>query len=323
MAKISVIVPVFNSEIYLGRCIDSILCQTYTDIEIVLVDDGSTDNSSKICDDYSFHNSKIRVIHKTNEGVTAARRDGVLESTGDWITFVDSDDTLPPNALTYLLNVAAKCKYDIVVGAWRKIYPSHKRLIPLCSNGHYDSEQYIRLLLLEKCYRGPVGKLFRKDLFDDDTFNISREIILNEDLIMNIKLALKANTCYVLSKRIVYNYYFIENSASNSGMKKNNWDILFSSVLSLSNTKQYKDACIHYIITIMHRIREVINIEKLSFFEIVCSLRSECGLIDRLLIEDLVNSNKVTKSLIRIYNSRYSLYKLAQICLEKMCIIYK
>lgn len=92
MPKISVIVPVYNTEKYLHRCIDSILAQTFTDFELLLIDDGSKDNSGTICDEYAAKDSRVRVFHKKNGGVSSARNLGLDNASGEWVTFVDSDD---------------------------------------------------------------------------------------------------------------------------------------------------------------------------------------------------------------------------------------
>ena len=99
---ISVIVPVYNVESYLSRCVDSIVEQTYHDLEIILVDDGSTDGSPQICDDYATKDSRIKVIHKKNGGEGDARNCGVVSSHGEYMSFVDSDDWLTPNAIEVL-----------------------------------------------------------------------------------------------------------------------------------------------------------------------------------------------------------------------------
>ena len=99
MPQISVIVPVYKVESYLPRCIDSILAQTFTDFELILVDDGSPDNCGVICDEYAARDNRIHVIHKENGGVSSARNAGIRLAGSDWITFVDSDDYLAENAL--------------------------------------------------------------------------------------------------------------------------------------------------------------------------------------------------------------------------------
>ena len=94
MPKISIIIPVYNTENYLHCCIDRILAQTYTDFELLLIDDGSTDKSSKICDEYAEKDSRIRVIHKENGGANAARKLGIEKANGEYVIFVDSDDSI-------------------------------------------------------------------------------------------------------------------------------------------------------------------------------------------------------------------------------------
>ena len=97
--QISVIVPVYNGERYLHECIDSILNQSFTNFELILVNDGSKDSSAQICDDYAKKDHRVRVIHKQNEGINATRRRGVREAKGTWINFCDNDDSLPQDAL--------------------------------------------------------------------------------------------------------------------------------------------------------------------------------------------------------------------------------
>lgn len=114
--KVSVIVPVYKVEKYLPECIDSILAQTFTDFELILVDDGSPDNSGKICDDYATRDPRIRVFHKENGGVSSARNFGIKNSKGEWIVFVDSDDFVGESYLSHLLQ--GSLGGDLVVAGW-------------------------------------------------------------------------------------------------------------------------------------------------------------------------------------------------------------
>lgn len=100
--KVSVIVPVYNVELYLNQCIDSILRNTFTDYELLLIDDGSTDNSGKICDEYAMNDCRIKAYHKTNGGVSSARNLGIEKANGEWMTFIDSDDLIDENFLNNL-----------------------------------------------------------------------------------------------------------------------------------------------------------------------------------------------------------------------------
>lgn len=111
---ISIVIPVYNVEKYLAECVDSVLNQTYTDYEIILVDDGATDNSGRMCDDYAGRDSRIRVIHQKNGGLSAARNTGMAAAKGEYIYFLDSDDFLEPSALEHLLATAQREAADVV-----------------------------------------------------------------------------------------------------------------------------------------------------------------------------------------------------------------
>ena len=117
---ISIIVPVYNVELYLATCINSLINQTFSDIEILLVDDGSLDGSGNICDKYASEDSRIRVFHTSNNGVTFARKTGTENAQGEWICFVDSDDTMPLDALSQMLHMVGNC--DMLKGDHRKIH---------------------------------------------------------------------------------------------------------------------------------------------------------------------------------------------------------
>ena len=111
--KISVIVPVYNVEKYLTKCVDSIMNQTYKDLEIILVDDGSTDNSGKICDEYVKKDKRFKVIHKKNGGLSDARNVGIKNSTGEYLSFIDSDDYIDNDMIECLYNACIKNNADI------------------------------------------------------------------------------------------------------------------------------------------------------------------------------------------------------------------
>lgn len=121
MNKVSIIVPVFNAEKYLERCVSSVLSQTYQNIELILVDDGSNDNSKEMCDEYcaAFHN--IKCIHKKNEGVSSARNVGIDMSNGDYILFLDSDDFIDKEAVSVLIENAVESNSSIVICGYNTI----------------------------------------------------------------------------------------------------------------------------------------------------------------------------------------------------------
>lgn len=117
-ATISVIVPVYNRERTLRRCVDSIVCQTYADLEIILVDNGSEDKSRAICDEYASKDSRVRVIHKENGGVSSSRNAGLAAATGQWIGWVDSDDWIEPDMYEYLMNNTLVNEAEISICGW-------------------------------------------------------------------------------------------------------------------------------------------------------------------------------------------------------------
>ena len=118
--KISIIVPVYNTEQYLPRCLNSILSQSFIDFELLLVDDGSIDGSGSICDKYAAKDNRVRVFHKENGGVSSARNLGLDEAKGEWICFVDSDDEMLPNGLQTLANGICD-EVDIVMGGYEEV----------------------------------------------------------------------------------------------------------------------------------------------------------------------------------------------------------
>lgn len=206
--RISVIVPVYKTEHYLQVCIDSILAQTFCDFELILVNDGSPDGCSTICDRAANQDSRIRAIHQENQGVTRARANGVAAARGEFITFVDSDDTLPPHALETLI-APADVDTDIVLGK----VPGHN-----CpAKGELPLAEYRKMcVMMGSIHRGPYAKLFRRSLFDTHVFNLPRALRIGEDAVMNIRLAYRAKGKIYSTEEEVYLYRYNENSAFNT-----------------------------------------------------------------------------------------------------------
>ncbi len=204
--KISVIVPIYKAEEYLHRCINSILTQTFKDFELLLIDDGSPDGSGAICDEYAKKDSRIRVIHKENGGVTKARATGVENCISEYLTFVDADDYLPITALNDLVTEITK-GIDIVIGGYTTSTGAIKCYKEQILNIYqYRRETLIRMFI----HTGPYCKLFRKHLFNEFTFDIPRDIYMGEDLLMNIRLAFSAQKDIKIIDKSVY-FYYIDN----------------------------------------------------------------------------------------------------------------
>ncbi|MDR2193393.1 MAG: glycosyltransferase [Treponema sp.] len=228
MPAISVIVPVYNVEQWLLSCIDSILLQTFSDFECILVDDGSPDTSPMICDDYAQRDSRITVIHQKNCGVTSARKTGIEHAHGDYVCFVDGDDSLPEHALFLLYERATSQKLDILVTAKNEIKNGVCSVYQNVVTGIVPLDRYIEALLLGQCAIGPHGRLIKKNLFVPDILNIPRNITNNEDLVMNLRLALQAGTIGIYNDIITYNYCIHGGGASSKGMKLSAWLSLFT-----------------------------------------------------------------------------------------------
>ena len=183
---ISVIVPVYNVEKYLNRCIDSILAQTFTDFELILVDDGSPDNCGKICDEYAAKDSRIHVIHKANGGLSDARNAGIdwafANSNSEWVTFIDSDDWIPDNYLFELYHACVQNLSQVAICDY-VLYSSNTSQILVSATEHEtcimtnrEAIDFYGNLNLEKAnalFRAPWAKLIKteiakKHLFPED-----------------------------------------------------------------------------------------------------------------------------------------------------------
>ena len=206
---ISVVVPVYNAEKYIDKCVDSILNQSYKNLELILVDDGSSDLSLKKCVKKKECDSRIVLISQENSGVTMARKVGVENTTGKWVCFVDSDDVLPVDSIRCLYMNSESA--DIVVGqihyngTYEWNYPRF--------NDCLSSFDAIEAMFHDRIHSGPVAKLIKRELFDSLIFDIPRSITHGEDFIMNYRLFQKTELIRVIDQ-IVYEY--IENSQSTS-----------------------------------------------------------------------------------------------------------
>lgn len=209
---ISIIVPVYNTEKYLPDCLDSILAQNYKNLEIILIDDGSSDNSGQICDEYAKNDNRIVVVHKENGGVSKARNDALRLVTGEYIGFVDSDDTIHPQMFEKLYANLSENDVDISICDFEMIYPDrteHKN-----SNGismKLSSADAVKNILLLKYFQGHLGnKLFKASLLKDIFFD--EDIYVYEDMLFVIKALMNASSVFFDSTPY-YNYFMRETSA--------------------------------------------------------------------------------------------------------------
>lgn len=211
---ISIIIPVYNAERYLKKCIESILTQTYEKIEVILIDDGSKDNSGKICDEYATKDGRIRVIHKKNAGVSAARNTGIENAQGEFIAFVDSDDWLEKNSLEILHKEITEQNADIVAGTFVKIREKGAVKHNLKSGIYKDGRIAESIIDLMEFLWGTVwAKLFRRDIIANEKILFNPEIPMGEDTLFLMKY-MQFCKKIILKDELVYNYNcLVEGSA--------------------------------------------------------------------------------------------------------------
>ena len=199
--KISVIVPVYNTEAYLHKCIDSILNQSFTNFELLLVDDGSTDKSGQICDEYAKNDSRIKVFHKNNEGISATREFAIQHATGDYIQFIDSDDWIEPNMIEEMFNGAIATNSDIVGCNFIQEFPDRS----LKTKAFYtEKDTFIQSVVSN--YWGVLWKiLFRRILVIDNDIHFPKNVDGGEDYYYVVNLLLNARKIFCINK-FFYHY---------------------------------------------------------------------------------------------------------------------
>lgn len=204
---VSIIVPVYNTVEYVEECIQSILSQTYRNVELILVNDGSTDGSGEICKKYES-SPKVIYIEQDNLGPTAARRRGVEESHGEWIMFVDSDDMLSFNAIDSFL--AASDGVDIVVGRVSNNGAAYPSIM--------SREEYIYMMYAKTVSSSPSAKLFRNTLFNEKSLCFNREVCRWEDWLMNLQIAIDNKRTVKTVPEVFYSYRTRSTSTSHSNV---------------------------------------------------------------------------------------------------------
>lgn len=212
---ISVIVPVYNTEKFLNKCVDSIVNQTFRDFELILVDDGSKDSSPEICDRYAAEYDFIRVIHKENGGPSAARNMAALTAEGDFITFIDSDDYVSADYLQTLHEVQVAQKVDICAALQKMVLENESP--DFSKNGEVirltGKEALMNMLYQRDIDTTPCGILFRKDIVLNNPFPVGR---YHEDDFTMFRYYLSADSV-AICRQVKYHYVQHENSIMHSG----------------------------------------------------------------------------------------------------------
>ncbi len=234
---ISIIVPVYNRENKVGSCIASILNQTYTDLELILVDDGSTDNSVAVCEEYAKQDKRIRIIQKENGGVSSARNCGIKEARGEYVQFVDSDDTIDKEMTQKLYETIQKTCADEVICGFFEIHSKamenviripQKECVTAVSNMEIEVEHLIQNCLIQSCW----NKLYRKEKIKEF---FSEDYSYGEDLLFNLAYLKNIETVAFIPK--AYYEYDCRGESITSSYRKDEIEIrihLMQEVLAFS-----------------------------------------------------------------------------------------
>lgn len=205
-AKVSIIIPVYKTEATLPRCIDSALAQTYSNIEIVIVDDGSPDRAGEIADQYAAKHPNIVVVHKKNGGLAEARKSGIAAASGEFFVPLDSDDTIPENAVELLIHHCENAHLDLCYGTFLRIVGEKRTMFNHGFTGVISGEQFrMRTLTIGNNY-GACFCMSRREVWHDDVFPPADKHFPSEDVLINVRLSKYLKRVGIYND-CVYHYY--------------------------------------------------------------------------------------------------------------------
>lgn len=318
----SIIVPVYNSDIYINRCIESILNQTYNNFEIIIIDDGSTDNTGVLCTKMSKQNNKIKYIYQENSGVSKARNRGILESKGQYITFIDADDYIEKNTLESINDILATNDIDIIKYSYYKETKLFRKMYKFSIDTNriihkIDYKTSIYPYILSTYDLSNVWNAFyKRNIITGNLFDESLKYA--EDFKFMCDCLKKSQSIYLINKPL-YHYVYNKNSAINSHMEE-------------KVVKKYRDniVAIYYISKLFgidNRYIELKKIELLNDVLIEMNLMKYpdyCRVLSNLnkndLLDDMIYSNYKNKSMYyknKIRTLKWKLRKFAINVTEK------
>ena len=271
MSRLSIIVPIYNGEKHLKKCIHSILAQSYTDFELILVDDGSTDGSLGICREYEAQDSRVVVFHKENAGLVAARKSGISVSRGEYIGFIDCDDFIDPNMYLDLMSAAERDGSDIVVGGI--IIDKNgqtKNAYNMLADGLYNREKIESVILPSMLAHsgflrfgvipGVVVKVFRRGLLERAIERVDDEIRMGEDTAITSYAVSLASSITIISS-CAYHYVQWQDSmirGFNLG-RFDNLRILYSCLLGVEDGSYQKSLNLYMSFLLFNTVNECIT----------------------------------------------------------------
>lgn len=307
---ISIIIPVYNVEKYLCRCVDSVLVQTFTDFEVLLIDDGSTDNSGKICDEYARQDNRVKVFHKENGGVSSARNLGLDNATGQWVLFVDSDDWISADLCQDILYMLEVNKADMV--CWNYFIDTEVSSKPYSIindelhivKGEENIVNLIRAVVDSRywiymnkfcCDLTPIwNKVYRMDVLRACKIRFNDNMSRAEDVLFNI-LYLKNISCVLFTNRCFTHYYIRSSSITHAS----DWNSLSQLPYSLNAILDHIDKedpivlqcfllrCIRYVREYCFSYFCIKSISYISFREKICEITKIIGLLPSLRVSGL------------------------------------
>lgn len=212
---VSMIVPVYNSEKTLSRCIDSILNQTYRDFELILLNDGSTDTSGEICDAYAKRDSRVRVVHKENTGVSDTRNRGIDLARGEYLQFLDSDDWITPDATALFVRTATEQQCDMVISQFYRVIGEHvSQKGAIDEDGLMDRSTYANHMMQKPAdfYYGVLwNKFYKRSIITEHRLRMDQSISWCEDFMFNLEYVRHTQTIYAMKVPV---YYYVKTKGS-------------------------------------------------------------------------------------------------------------
>lgn len=250
--KISVIVPVYRAENFLRRCIDSILTQTFSNIELLLIDDGSPDRSGEICDEYAEKDNRVRVIHKKNGGVSSARNMGLDHLTGDFFMFVDADDYLSLDALEKLAAKQKETTADIVTGKICKL--TNETTYYICEPAFSSAEEMLFHLVSQVSNHENVARLIRTDVVTKNSLRFLPDIKIGEDWLFLVQITLHVHKIAQIDD-LVYVYDYTNEASAMHNITKSQYKWNLADIIVLSEMKkELVDMPSKFMVAINHLI---------------------------------------------------------------------
>ena len=264
---VSIIIPVYNSEAFLDKCIQSTINQTYDNIEVILVDDGSIDSSGEICDTYASIDDRVKVIHKKNGGLVSARKAGLIAATGGYVLYIDGDDWIELNLVENYVNEVLKHNVDVVIASHIvNLEGREDILVNSLPSGIYDKEDLKKLVYPKMLYTGKFsqfgiftyswGKLYKKEILLENQLNVDENIVIGEDALCLYPTLLDAHKISIL-KQPYYHY----NQRADSQIKKlrkievSKMQTVYDDLKKVFFKKQVLETMIpqlqHYILTLL------------------------------------------------------------------------